>query len=63
MSVYFLDAFVRRGDGSWECVAHTSFEGPHGRMEVARGRVFTPGTTFMGVDLAAWLDKHANENS
>jgi hypothetical protein len=63
MTDYFLDAFVRRGDGSWECVAHASFQGPHGRIEVTRGSVFTPGNTFMGVDLAAWLEKQATQKS
>ena len=33
------------------------------RMKMLVEAVFTPGTTFMGVDLAAWLDKHANGNS
>jgi hypothetical protein len=56
----FLQAFRRNADGSWECIEHTSFAGPHGRMEVTRGSVFTPGTPFMGVDLAAWLDEQAN---
>jgi hypothetical protein len=39
-------------------------QGPHhGRIEVTPGSVFTPGTIFMGVDLAAWLDKQADEKS
>ena len=56
----FLDAFHRRTDGSWLCVAHATFEGPQGRMEVTRGRVFAPGEAFMGIDLAAWLDLQAS---
>ena len=54
-----LDAFVRQPGGTWVCVRHTSFEGPQGRMEVARGSVFEPGSAFMGVDLAAWLDQQS----
>lgn len=58
-----LDAFQRRSDGSWLCVAHASFDGPQGRMEVARGSVFSPGEAFMGVDLALWLDLQASRAS
>ena len=60
---HFLDAFVRQPGGAWVCVDHISFEGPHGRMEVARGSVFTPGTTFMCVDVAAWLDEQATRRT
>ena len=49
----FLNAFIRQPGGAWVCVQHTSFEGPHGRIEVARGTIFTPGTKFMEVDVAA----------
>ena len=52
-----LNAFVRQVSGAWVCVRHTSFEGPQGRIEVARGTIFRPGTQFMGIDLAAWLDE------
>ena len=55
----FIHAFRRDTDGSWTCVAPTTFDGPNGRMQVAPGTCFMPGTSFMGIDLARWLDERA----
>jgi hypothetical protein len=55
----FIQAFRRDADGSWTCVAPTTFDGPNGRIQVAPGTRFTRGTAFMGVDLATWLDERA----
>ena len=55
------DAFVRNADGSWSCVANTTILHPLGRIQVTEGSVFYPGTTFMGVDLAAWLAARCSE--
>ena len=60
---YFIQAFERRVDGSWICIVHMTFDGPHGRMEVARGTVFTRGTKFMGVDMAMWLDEKGRDRT
>jgi hypothetical protein len=51
-------AFRRNPDGSWTCVALATLNGPNGRIQVTPGTTFAPGTTFMGVELVAWLDKH-----
>ena len=52
----FLRNFVREPDGSWVCVrpAETVLDGD--RIQVAPGSRFTPGTRFMGIDLAQWLE-------
>jgi len=52
-----LKAFRREPGGTWICVEPTTFEGPNGRIQVARGTAFTPGSMFMGADLAKWLDE------
>ena len=49
--------FRRNDDGSWTCVAATTLQGPNGRVQVAAGTVIKPGKSFMGCDLARWLDK------
>ena len=52
-----LKAFRREANGTWVCVAPTTFDGPNGRIQVTPGTAFAPGTTFMGADLAKWLDE------
>jgi hypothetical protein len=54
----FYRAFVRNDDGSWTCVAPATLIHPGGRIQVAEGSRFYPGTNFMGVDIARWLDAH-----
>ena len=48
--------FVRERDGAWVCVQATELVLPSGRIQVAVGTRFTPGTRFMGVDLARLLE-------
>jgi hypothetical protein len=52
-----LKAFRRQPDGTWICVEPATFEGPNGRIQVTPGTAFARGTTFMGADLAKWLDE------
>ncbi|HEX6157469.1 MAG TPA: hypothetical protein VFZ54_15700 [Burkholderiales bacterium] len=52
----FVQSFVREQDGSWICVRAATLELPTGRIQVAVGTRFTPGTRFMGVDLARLLE-------
>jgi len=40
-----------------------TFNGPNGRIQVAPGSKFYPGTIFMGFDLAAWLDEQLREEA
>lgn len=57
----FFRSFVRNADGSWTCIAPATLRHPQGRIQVAAGTCFYPGTVFMGVDLAVWLDSQAAE--
>jgi hypothetical protein len=52
-----MRCFTRDADGAWTCIAPCTLEHPKGRIQVAPGARFTPGTIFMGVDLARWLDE------
>lgn len=49
--------FVRIESGKWCCVRPADFHGPHGRIQVTIGSTFTRGSSFMGVDLAQWLEE------
>ena len=53
----FATHFCRNHDGSWTCTRAGTFDGPGGRIQVAPGSRFYPGTIFMGFDVAAWLDQ------
>lgn len=53
----FIRHFVRIEAGKWTCVRPGEFEGPNGRIQVAIGSTFTRGTSFMGIDLARWLEE------
>jgi hypothetical protein len=48
--------FVREKDGAWVCVKPTELVLESGRIQIAVGTRFTPGTRFMGVDLARLLE-------
>ena len=48
--------FRRDRDGAWVCVNPTELVLPSGRIQVAVGTRFTPGTRFMGVDIARLLE-------
>lgn len=52
-----LEAFKHDRKASWTCIAPVTIEHPAGRIQVAPGTTFTAGTSYMGVDLAAWLDE------
>ena len=55
----FFRSFRRNADGSWTCIAPATLIHPRGRIQVTEGTCFSPGTVFMGVDVAAWLDSQA----
>jgi hypothetical protein len=52
----FIKHFVRESDGAWNCIERGEVLLSGGRIEVTEGARFTPGTIFMGVDLAKLLD-------
>lgn len=52
----FMQHFVRHADGSWTCTTPCTLDHPNGRIQVTPGAHFTPGTIFMGIELARWLE-------
>jgi hypothetical protein len=54
----FIKAFERNTNGSWTCIAAATVDGPNGRIQVAPGLIILPGTIFMGIDLASWLERY-----
>jgi hypothetical protein len=52
----FITHFARIKPGVWECESFAEFVGPNGRIQVTPGSRFARGTSFMGVDLAEWLE-------
>jgi hypothetical protein len=53
----FIKHFARDVDGSWRGLEAAELDSPMGRIQIAAGSRFSPGTNFMGVDLAKWLDE------
>lgn len=49
--------FVRELDGAWVCVEAAELDLPTGRIQIAVGTRFIPGTRFMGVDIARLLEE------
>jgi hypothetical protein len=56
----FIKQFTRDPDGAWRCIGPATLETDSGRIQVTAGSRFAPGTVFMGVDVAAWLDTQAS---
>ena len=50
-------SFVREQDGAWRCVEAAELDLSSGRIQIAVGARFTPGTRFMGVDIARLLEE------
>ena len=53
----FVRGFERRPDGSWRCIRFAEVRTALGRIQVAEGTVFVPGTIFMGVDIVKCLEE------
>lgn len=53
----FLKKFARDETGAWVCLEAATLDGPNGRIQVTAGARFTRGTSFMGFDMARWLDE------
>ena len=59
----FRRAFCKNSDGSWTCTHAATLYTPVGRIQVARGRRFFPGDTFMGFDVASWLEARLRDTA
>jgi hypothetical protein len=55
----FIKNFVCEPDGAWTCIANAEITTVMGRIQVAEGTRFTPGTIFMGVDIVRLLEEEA----
>ena len=53
----FIKHFVREAPGIWTCIEPADLLLPQGRVQVAAGTRFTPGSKFMGVELARLLEE------
>ena len=54
-----LEHFVREPDGSWTCISNAEITTVMGRIQVAEGTLFMPGTIFMAVDIVQLLEEEA----
>ena len=57
------ECFRRNRDGSWTCIAHATLQTPKGRIQVTEGSRFYPGTRFMGLDMAKWLESQRGDRA
>jgi hypothetical protein len=57
----FWQSWTRSDTGTWTCLVAATLDHPNGRIQVTPGTSFAPGTIFMGVDVAAWLDEQMRE--
>ena len=53
----FITHFIREPDGAWRCLSFAEVRIPSGRIQVAEGTRFVPGTVFMGMDIVKYLDE------
>ena len=53
----FIKHFVREAPGVWTCIEAADLLLPQGRVQVTAGTRFTPGSKFMGVELARLLEE------
>lgn len=53
----FVQHFCKNADGSWTCTSAATLSTPQGRIQVTAGSRFYSGTSFMGFDLANWLEQ------
>jgi hypothetical protein len=52
----FLSRFKHEQSGSWACIKSIKIDGPNGPALISVGQVFSPGSSFFGLDLAKELD-------
>ena len=53
----FLNRFRRQPNGVWACTKPINIRGPDGPVVIGQGASFSPGASFMGLDLAKELDQ------
>ena len=58
----FIKHFIREAPGVWTCIEPADLLLPQGRVQVTAGTRLTPGSKFMGVELARLLEEHYELN-
>ena len=53
----FIKHFVREAPGVWTCIEPADLQLPQGRVQVTACTRLTPGSKFMGVELARLLEE------
>ena len=54
----FIKNFEREPGGAWNCITPAEITTIMGRIKVAPGTRFTPGTVFMAVDIVRLLEEN-----
>jgi hypothetical protein len=54
-----VDAFKKDAGGNWHCDVACAIDIENKEIIFTEGMAFSRGTPFMGVDVAKWLDEHA----
>ena len=57
--VEFLSRFERQLTGVWSCTKPIKMDGPNGPFFITPGQGFSPGASFLGIDLAKELERMA----
>jgi hypothetical protein len=53
-----VDAFDKDVNGNWRCVKECGIDIGNRRLALTPGMVFEKGVTYMGTDVAKWLDEN-----
>jgi hypothetical protein len=56
-----VSAFDRNPDGSWTSNRPVKMSGSEGNVQIVRLMTFFPGEPYLGLDVAAWLERHCTE--
>jgi hypothetical protein len=54
-----VEAFKKDARGDWHCAVACAIDIENKEIIFTQGMAFSKGTPFMGVDVAKWLDEHA----
>jgi hypothetical protein len=58
---HVTSAFFRNDDGTWICINPVTLDHPKGSIQLTPGSTFVRGASFMGTNIAAWLEQQLRE--